>query len=885
MSEILDLVAKVSWDTNEKALKDVNKALLKEDKLLEELRQKGARLEQQMLQTNDPKKLKQYNAELQQTKKNADAITESQKKQLDVTKNLQKEQKNLIEQLKKTNDPNAVKGLLQNLYKVENQMSAMTKKTSDFTSKMGGIGSSILQGIGIGGGMQIFDQIIGGIGNIFANANKEFEEAEISQARFFQTLKNIGQEGLFDELSQMSDKLAVSYKNLFDNDDITNGQIKFIEGTRVTKSELEKLVPVAIELAAKLGTDVTTASEMLVNAIIGRTSPELKRLGLDMKGAGDETERVNRITGDFANLLTGSVDSALQTTIGRTQQLNQEIANLEEELGRQIAPIKKKWLELQLGISQGLNNLLLGEEGRRKVVDEKIISDRVKTFEKLSKQQLELEKKDIIEKAKEVFRIKAQIDKDEDKIREINAGKRSIFEEEQLSKDIKANKKRFDILTRDVTTRQNAINEISKVSNDRIINPNAGQDEVEKEVKKAKVVKAKVEKASKEDPIKLTYKLESDDLNKMANDLAEKIKKETEEEIKRLENTEPIYIPLTPKIAELSDEEAKKLQSEINNRKGVRPEKEKDESTSIKSVSQVLALKREELKVAEKYGTVEEQNALRRKVHQLENILRIEEFIQSYSTLANEIQNVISLEQQKNDALISMQEKRVTEAEKNSKVSLKIEQDRLNELLKKREKYEKAQRLIDASVIVANQAVAISGAIATISSQKNPILIGAQVLAIIAGITSAVTAVRSINAENGFKEGGYTGDGDPNEESTQLGKKSYKYHKGEYVMDADLTTKHRDMLEGLHKRDLMVKEMRNGAYMLAPKGLDVDSMVNAHYTIKNDSNNANLVYEIQGMRSELSKIKMNVTNTFDANGFGQEVATQMVKANMINKLR
>lgn len=341
MSEILDLVAKVSWDTNEKALKDVNKELLKEDKLLEELRQKGARLEQQMLQTNDPKKLKQYNAELQQTKKNADAITESQKKQLDVTKNLQKEQKNLIEQLKKTNDPNAVKGLLQNLYKVENQMSAMTKKTSDFTSKMGGIGSSILQGIGIGGGMQIFDQIIGGIGNIFANANKEFEEAEISQARFFQTLKNIGQEGLFDELSQMSDKLAVSYKNLFDNDDITNGQIKFIEGTRVTKSELEKLVPVAIELAAKLGTDVTTASEMLVNAIIGRTSPELKRLGLDMKGAGDETERVNRITGDFANLLTGSVDSALQTTIGRTQQLNQEIANLEEELGRQIAPIKK----------------------------------------------------------------------------------------------------------------------------------------------------------------------------------------------------------------------------------------------------------------------------------------------------------------------------------------------------------------------------------------------------------------------------------------------------------------------------------------------------------------------------------------------------------------
>lgn len=849
MSEILDLVAKVSWDTNEKALKDVNKELLKEDKLLEELRQKGARLEQQMLQTNDPKKLKQYNAELQQTKKNADAITESQKKQLDVTKNLQKEQKNLIEQLKKTNDPNAVKGLLQNLYKVENQMSAMTKKTSDFTSKMGGIGSSILQGIGIGGGMQIFDQIIGGIGNIFANANKEFEEAEISQARFFQTLKNIGQEGLFDELSQMSDKLAVSYKNLFDNDDITNGQIKFIEGTRVTKSELEKLVPVAIELAAKLGTDVTTASEMLVNAIIGRTSPELKRLGLDMKGAGDETERVNRITGDFANLLTGSVDSALQTTIGRTQQLNQEIANLEEELGRQIAPIKKKWLEFQSTILNGINSVFETDEDKRKSKIEKYSDDELLRLKSVSKEELKIIQDKNIQHLNYVLGLKRDLDKLEAQITEndrINNFK--LFSANV--KKYKETKENFDKYSAIVEARQKAINKLTiSPKNDPVINPNAGQDEVEKEVKKeVKKVKA-VNKAKRE-----TQHIES--------------QKNEVEYVSDIIHQDDV-------VNKINDEADARMLAKIKNRNDeklkLNEQYAKDELEVIKSNVDAIDTMPDDREQA--------------KQDRLEAIEDVGKLVDGYSMLANEVQNVISLEQQKNDALISMQEKRVTEAEKNSKVSLKIEQDRLNELLKKREKYEKAQRLIDASVIVANQAVAISGAIATISSQKNPILIGAQVLAIIAGITSAVTAVRSINAENGFKEGGYTGDGDPNEESTQLGKKSYKYHKGEYVMDADLTTKHRDMLEGLHKRDLMVKEMRNGAYMLAPKGLDVDSMVNAHYTIKNDSNNANLVYEIQGMRSELSKIKMNVTNTFDANGFGQEVATQMVKANMINKLR
>lgn len=849
MSEILDLVAKVSWDTNEKALKDVNKELLKEDKLLEELRQKGARLEQQMLQTNDPKKLKQYNAELQQTKKNADAITESQKKQLDVTKNLQKEQKNLIEQLKKTNDPNAVKGLLQNLYKVENQMSAMTKKTSDFTSKMGGIGSSILQGIGIGGGMQIFDQIIGGIGNIFANANKEFEEAEISQARFFSNFKNIGQEGLFDELSQMSDKLAVSYKNLFDNDDITNGQIKFIEGTRVTKSELEKLVPVAIELAAKLGTDVTTASEMLVNAIIGRTSPELKRLGLDMKGAGDETERVNRITGDFANLLTGSVDSALQTTIGRTQQLNQEIANLEEELGRQIAPIKKKWLEFQSTILNGINSVFETDEDKRKSKIEKYSDDELLRLKSVSKEELKIIQDKNIQHLNYVLGLKRDLDKLEAQITEndrINNFK--LFSANV--KKYKETKENFDKYSAIVEARQKAINKLTiSPKNDPVINPNAGQDEVEKEVKKeVKKVKA-VNKAKRE-----TQHIES--------------QKNEVEYVSDIIHQDDV-------VNKINDEADARMLAKIKNRNDeklkLNEQYAKDELEVIKSNVDAIDTMPDDREQA--------------KQDRLEAIEDVGKLVDGYSMLANEVQNVISLEQQKNDALISMQEKRVTEAEKNSKVSLKIEQDRLNELLKKREKYEKAQRLIDASVIVANQAVAISGAIATISSQKNPILIGAQVLAIIAGITSAVTAVRSINAENGFKEGGYTGDGDPNEESTQLGKKSYKYHKGEYVMDADLTTKHRDMLEGLHKRDLMVKEMRNGAYMLAPKGLDVDSMVNAHYTIKNDSNNANLVYEIQGMRSELSKIKMNVTNTFDANGFGQEVATQMVKANMINKLR
>jgi hypothetical protein len=74
--EILDLIAKISWDTNSKELDTLNRKLGEENKLLEELRNKGRNLEAQMLKTNDPKKVAEYNKQLQAVRKSADAITD-----------------------------------------------------------------------------------------------------------------------------------------------------------------------------------------------------------------------------------------------------------------------------------------------------------------------------------------------------------------------------------------------------------------------------------------------------------------------------------------------------------------------------------------------------------------------------------------------------------------------------------------------------------------------------------------------------------------------------------------------------------------------------------------------------------------------------------------
>ena len=831
MPNILDLIARVSWDTNEKELNGMNKTLTAQDKILEELRQKGKRLEDQMVQTNDPAKVKKYNDELQQTKQLYD-------KQKTAVADLAKQQKELVRLLRENNDPKVVQGLLRNLQHVEAQMDSLTAKTGNFGGKLGGIGKGLMSVIGIGAGGFGLYELAQGIGNIYNAANEEASQAEQGLLQFEQTLKNIGQQKLFDTLVNDADVLAKKYKNLFDNDDILAGQSKFIEGTRVSQQELQKLIPVAIELAAKLGTDVTTASEMLVNAIIGRTSPELKRLGLDMKGLGDQTSRVNEITGDFAKLLAGSVDTALQTAQGQSQQLRQELANLEEELGKRTLKLQKGLIKIKLGAVNLINDILASDEDRVNDAVEK----RAELFynilkvkgDKLSKEQLQ---QFISQKQKEVAYIE----------RLIAANNQIINQHKDVNTTIEA-ERRIEKANVELIERKGRLIAMQRFlggsGSTQAINANAGRDEEETaSVKKANTsLKKKFEKVSKEDPVIISFKLDDDkdNLEKQAQSITDnknKLYKQASENLNKL-NSEQVL-----GLESVTDADAKELGKQINNR--VKANEKKKEVDQVSN---------EEAKAQLYNNTID---------------------------LAREAQSQLDIDQRKNDKLISLQEKRVSAAENNSKASLKVEQDRLNELLKKRQQYEREQRVIDASVITANQGLAISGAIATIANSKNPVLIAANVIAILAGISAVVGSIRNINAETGsFEDGGYTGDGPKNEKSTARGHKPYAYHKGEFMMNAEKTRKHRDMFEGIHNNDLIVKQLEDGSYYLTHRGIDTDSVVADHNKIRSEMSLVPLLGEMQQIRRLLSEREVTIENNFDAGGFGQSVAAAIITANL-----
>jgi hypothetical protein len=164
------------------------------------------------------------------------------------------------------------------------------------------------------------------------------------------------------------------------------------------------------------------------------------------------------------------------------------------------------------------------------------------------------------------------------------------------------------------------------------------------------------------------------------------------------------------------------------------------------------------------------------------------------------------------------------------------------------------------------------------------ITVAANVVAIAAGIGAVYAAFRSVDNSQGFKEGGYTGDGDPSETSTALGRRGYKYHKKEFVMNEHLTTKHRDMLEGMHTGKLIVNRLNDG-YYVSDRTIDVDKAAAAHYTVKNSTDMSAVQDLLQSIDARLSGREVNVNITNDEAGMAAKIAYEMGRANLINSMR
>lgn len=161
----------------------------------------------------------------------------------------------------------------------------------------------------------------------------------------------------------------------------------------------------------------------------------------------------------------------------------------------------------------------------------------------------------------------------------------------------------------------------------------------------------------------------------------------------------------------------------------------------------------------------------------------VDGFSQVISAAANAAQTIVSIEQDKYDRLTDLQKQRVSDAEKiadrGNATVLEAEQKRLDELNKKNEEFAQKQIAIAQIQLVAESALAIAKAAAQ-GGAGAAFTIAAVLIAIAAGFAQARAQSQAVAAS--FREGGYTGDGDPSQESKAIGPRNYKYHKKEYVM-------------------------------------------------------------------------------------------------------
>lgn len=247
-------------------------------------------------------------------------------------------------------------------------------------------------------------------------------------------------------------------------------------------------------------------------------------------------------------------------------------------------------------------------------------------------------------------------------------------------------------------------------------------------------------------------------------------------------------------------------------------------------------------------------------------------------------QQMLAIKIRETDVLIENQERRVQAskeiADRGNAELLELEQKRLDDLNKQREKYVRQQQGLAAIELVANTAIAVSKAAAQ-GGVAAGVTIAAALIALIAGLASA----RSIASQAAYYEGGYTGDGNPRDESMAVGNRPYTYHKAEFVMDHKKTRQFRDIFEDIHGGKINLKEWKHKVQMFDSMG-GMAFNTSSPYTMNPQINN---IIELKSLEVKLDNLNQSFKSlrlglNVDEDGFTTFVSKRIERNNFIKNL-
>lgn len=621
----------------------------------------------------------------------------------------------------------------------------ITALTTSSKSIFGGLSSSILQGVGIGTGIGLVTQGVGEIRQFIADSSRLAAEAEGVTAAFERLnrpdlLNNLrsATKGTVSDLELM--KNAINFNNF--------------------GLPIEKL-GIALEFARRRAKDTGQEVDYLVQSIvtgIGRQSPLiLDNLGINAKRVATEFQR----TGNFAeaafNIISEETKKAgadLDTFAEKQARLNAQIQNLKVQLGGVFN-------EIVVGTGKAINAgidkiafLFLGGKSIDAEIDrtrKEIEAERNKGRKPTPQNtQLITPRKIDFQGGFTQAELLAMSKPELEKLKESG--------ENQINEGLVVSQK-------DVDSVKDKIGQIDKV----LERFSTKVKETKRKVKEDTPVKTK-------DLFEMTPEEWAEDIDKRVaalNKFEKEIKDFRAQVDKDIEKPEGIQslselIGQESGFGESSQADATRLQLGIQlaREQRVKDEAEKERARNEKEI-------RDE---------------------------RVRQEIQAYQSIVNAAVNaynaITNAQLAAQDVQIAAQQRRVdqaTELYKQGNVEvLKLEQERLDESIKKREEIARRQQIINAALTVSESILAIATAAG--ETGAGAIVIVPAVIAAIAAGFAAVTALSQEN-QQGFKDGvvDYQGKGTEKSDSNTV-----KISKGESVITAEATKKYKTDLEAMN---------------------------------------------------------------------------------------
>lgn len=220
---------------------------------------------------------------------------------------------------------------------------------------------SFLTGLGVGFGLEIFNQASQAVSAFFGGALEEALDAERTVNNLRQTLNASGQIEYFDKIIAKADEMAERFRFL-DNDDVTGVFSSLINYGKLTENQMNQLIPVIVDfyskqqLAGNTNFTLAESTSVVIKALEGNAKA-LKEYGINVKDGKNESERLNIVLDELGAKVKGAGDAFQNDLTGQVAVARTELNNLKEDLGNELIPV---WDKVRIGFLKGVQGIIQG---------------------------------------------------------------------------------------------------------------------------------------------------------------------------------------------------------------------------------------------------------------------------------------------------------------------------------------------------------------------------------------------------------------------------------------------------------------------------------------------------------------------------------------------